>query len=451
MSTPVSSSPITLSGFNNIDFSSIVTALIAQARQPETTLQTQQQNLLGQSASLSTLSTKLSALDTAASALATPTSLSGTTVTSTDPSAVSLSSGSSTPPGTYDITVQALAHAQVTQSTSTPPDADTTVVASGGTLTIGGVGVTLTGDTTLQGLATAINNTANIGVTASVVRSSATSYSLVLTGNATGSASGFTITNGLTGGTGVTFGANAVEASDAQITVNNVTVTSSTNTFNDAVPGGTISVFHANPSETVSLTVNQSTSNAESLINAFVSAYNDLVSFAQSQADAANKNDGTSIGHDSVLRTVNTTLQQILGGANGADSTFQYLSAVGVGFTQTGQLTFDSSTFENAVNTGGLAHVQALLSGANGTSGVFQTVHDSIQTFTASDGLVTTAQTTDTQQAQQLGDQIAAFEARLKVQQQALQKEFTAADTAMAALNSQASSLNSLGGQYSLF
>jgi flagellar hook-associated protein 2 len=452
MSTPISSapSPVTLSGFNNIDFGSIVTAIMAQARQPETTMQTKQQNLLGQSARFSTLSTKLAALDSAASALATPISLSGTTVTSTDASAVGFTAGASTPLGTYDIKVQSLAHAQVTQS-SAAPDAGSTIVASGGTLTIGGVDVTLSGDTTLQGLADAINGTANIGASASVVRSSANSYSLVLTGKSTGVGSGFAISNGLTGGSGVTFGANAIEASDAQITVNTVTVTSASNTFSNAVPGATINVFQADPAKTVSVTVNQSTSSGEDLIASFVSAYNDLVAFSQGEATAANHNDPSSIGHDSVLRTVNATLQQVLGGANGADSTFQYLSAVGVGFTQTGQLTFNSAAFQDAVNTGGLAHVQALLSGTTATAGVFQTVHDSISSFTASDGLVTSAQLTDTQEAQRLGDQISAFEARLRIQQLALQKEFSAADQAMATLNSQASSLNSLGRQYGLF
>src|SRR5262249_35185352 len=147
--------PVTLSGFNNIDFGSIVTALMTQARAPENALKTQQQNLQAQSGNLSTLATKLSALDTAAAALAAPQSLSGTSVTSTSSSALTFSAGSGTPQGTYEIKIQSLAHAQVTETSSTAPDADSTVVATGGTLTIGGVDVTVSGDTTLQGLADA--------------------------------------------------------------------------------------------------------------------------------------------------------------------------------------------------------------------------------------------------------------------------------------------------------
>ena len=44
-----------------------------------------------------------------------------------------------------------------------------------------------------------------------------------------------------------------------------------------------------------------------------------------------------------------------------------------------------------------------------------------------------------------------ALEARLAVRQRALQLEYAAADAAMTQLNSQASSLGSLGSQYKLF
>ena len=64
------STPITFSGFNNIDFGSIITAIMGQARIPETLLKQHQQELKSQSANLSEFSTKLAALDSAAQALA---------------------------------------------------------------------------------------------------------------------------------------------------------------------------------------------------------------------------------------------------------------------------------------------------------------------------------------------------------------------------------------------
>ena len=61
--------------------------------------------------------------------------------------------GSRAGPGLYDVVVQELARAQVTASTSTTHDADTTVVATGGTLTIGSVAVIIDVPMTLKGLA----------------------------------------------------------------------------------------------------------------------------------------------------------------------------------------------------------------------------------------------------------------------------------------------------------
>ena len=358
------STPITLSGFNNIDFGSIIKAIMTQERRPATALQQRQTDLKSQSANFSTLSTKLAALDTAATALAGPTSLAGRSVSNTDSAAASFSATADTPLGTYDIVVQELARAQVTQSTSTAPDTDTTVVASGGTLTIGGVDVTLTGDTTLQGLADAINVTTDFPVTASVVQSTASTYKIVLTGKQTGATNGFTITNNLTGGTGVTFGGSSQTATDASITVNNVAATSSTNTFTNAVPGATITVQQKDAAKTVTATVNQDTTAGKELVATFVTAYNDLATFVQGQRSAANNNDTGSLGHDSALRTVDSALRQTIGGLNTADSTFQYLATVGIGFTRTGQLTFDGAEFDTAaVSTNGVTHLQNLFSG----------------------------------------------------------------------------------------
>jgi flagellar hook-associated protein 2 len=446
------STPITLSGFNNIDFGSIVTQLMARERLPEVVLQQQQTTLKSQVANLSELSTKLSALDSAATALAGASSLSGRSVSNSDTSAISVSAGATTPTGTFDIVVNELARAQVTASTSTVADADTTVVANAGTLTIGGVDVTLSGATTLQGLADAINGTSNIGVTASVSQSDATHYALVLTGNQTGSANAFTITNGLSGGSGVTFGSNAVAATDASITVNNVAVTSSTNTFSTAVPGADVTVQRKDPAKTITVTVNADTAAAKQAVGTFVTAYNDLAAFVQNQQTTANHKDAGSLGHDALLRSASQALRQTLGGANTADSTFQYLSAVGVGFSRTGELTFNAATFDQAASsTSGLAHVQSLFAGQGATPGLFDSVHDSLSIYNAADGLVAAAQTARTTRISALDGDIADFEARLAIRETSLRAEFAAADQAISALNSQTNSLTSLGSQYRLF
>lgn len=65
-------------------------------------------------------------------------------------------------------------------------------------------------------------------------------FRLVLTGINTGEANAFTVTSNLTGGTGVAFGANAVEAADAELTVNSLPVSSTSNTLENVIPGATV-------------------------------------------------------------------------------------------------------------------------------------------------------------------------------------------------------------------
>ena len=68
------SSPITLSGFNNIDFSSVLNALMAQERIPVTQLTTQQTALNNQKTFFTTFASKLASLESAVTALSAGTS-----------------------------------------------------------------------------------------------------------------------------------------------------------------------------------------------------------------------------------------------------------------------------------------------------------------------------------------------------------------------------------------
>jgi flagellar hook-associated protein 2 len=445
------STPITLSGFNNIDFNSIINALMQQASVPVTNLQTRQQTLTSQNSNYGTLATKLGTLETAAGKLDAVDSLAGTKVTNTNESAVSLTTSSTTPQGSYSVVVNALAQAQVTASTTTYADSDTTVVASGGSITIGGTTVTLTGDTTLQGLADAINATDDVPVTAAVVQSSPGAYELVLTGESTGTANAFTITNNLTGGAGITFGANAQEAADASATVNGLAITSSTNTIDSAIPGGTLTLAQADPGTTITLTVTQDTSNAKSLVQGFVDAYNDLQSFIASQRQAYMKGDSTSIANDGLLRGLSIGLRGLLGGSGGTDPTYTYLAQVGIGFDSTGDLSFDTGSFDTAATGSLLADVQKLFSGSDGTNGIFSSINDLLDGYVGSGGLVASQQNQITDQLQTISRQISDMQDQLDIQRQSLVQQYAAADTTISSLNNQASSLAGLQNQFSLF
>ena len=445
------SSPITFSGFNDIDFNTVLSALMTQASQPLTSLQSRQQALRLQIGSFDALNTRVSTLRSAADKLSTLSAVSTMAATSNN-AAVAVSAGPSAATAHYDVTVIELAREQVTVSSTSAADADTTTVTNGGTLTIGGVAVTVSGATTLQGLANAINQTDGIGVSASVVRVNESTYRLALTSSVSGAANAFTITSTL--GTGIQFADtdndgtsgdsaadNAVNALDASIVINNLTVTSSTNTFSEVVSGVTLTVTKKDPSTTVSVDVAPDGTALANKLEAFISAYNDTVSYLESQRVSAGNGDSTSIGRDPVLRQLRNDLRAELIGAHGSGA-FTRLSEIGVEFTRDGKLALDREVFNAAIQSDG-GEVRRFLAD---TGGAFPAIEAALDRYTNATGYFSTAKERLNRQVSLMDQQILAMQERLALQRDALQREFTEADAAMSRLKSQSGSLASLGG-----
>lgn len=451
-------SGVTLSGFNNIDFGSIVTALMKQASEPLTVLQTRQNAINSQIKAMASLGTRVSSLKTASDDLGDTNTFSAYNVTSGDGTAVTAKTGAGAVAGHYEIQVLELARAQVTATNSTTPDANTTVVASGGTLTIGGTGVTLAGNVTLTGLADAINKTAGISVRASVVRSATNAYRLVLTSSATGQAGAFTVTNAMTGGTGITFtdtnangtsgdstADNAVQATDASALVNNIAVQSTTNEFSEAIPGVTFTVLKKDPAATIGLDVAADASSLKTKVNAFIAAYNNLTTFLSDQNTSAAQGDTASIGHAPIMRQLRGEIRGLLMRTTGPASVSS-LSQAGVEFTQSGQLKLNDTVFTAAVKNHA-ADVQTLFTG---TSGVFALLGTALKSYSQTGGFLATTTDQMNSQVRSLDTQIASMQARLAQQKLALQLEFSATDSLMTSLKSQSASLSSISGSMSL-
>ncbi len=449
-------SPVTLSGFNNIDFNLILTSIMRQESQPLEALQSRQASLQSRANSFGLLATRVATLQSAAAKLARATDLASFKATSSDASAVSVSATSSAIAGRYDVVVNELARAQVTASNTVAPDADTTIVASGGSLSIGGVTVTLTGAVTLRQLADAINATSNPPARASVVQSGPSSYRLVLSAAATGVASAFTVTNSLTGGSGIAFtdtdsdgvsgddaADNAVQASNADLLVNNIQVTSSSNTIDSAIPGVTITAFKKNPAATVVVDVATDSTALKDKVKSFIGSYNDLVKFATDQAAAAGRGDQASIGRDPLLSQIRNQLRGTLTSEYTTSGAFTALAQVGIEFTRQGTLELNEATFSAvAANTTELAR---LFSGTTAMPGAFASLDTLLDTYAQSSGLLPGARKQLTDQASRLSDSIAKMQERLATRRAALQREFTAADAAISQLKNQSGSLASFG------
>ena len=439
------SSPITLSGFNNIDFSQVLTALMAQERIPVTQLTTQQTALNNQKTFFATFASKLAGLESAVDALTTANAFDGRSATVSDPTAATVQVGGTTPRGSYSIAVSSLARAQVTGTSSTHTDHDATIVASAGTLTIGGVAVTLTGDVTLDGLASAINSTPNIGVSASVVQNGG-NFQLVLTGQSTGAANSFAITNGLSGGAGVAFSAtNAQDASNAEGTVNGIAFSTPSNTVDGVIPLSTLQLSKtAAPTDPIVVTITGDRNSVKELINKVRLAYNEVVSFIDDQQLAAKEKNPASIGRDPLVRDLRSQLARVLNTERTVPGVFTAISQVGLGFTRTGQLEFNEAAFDAALDRDATG-VQNLFRGSGAVTGAFSDLSTTIAAYTSAGGFLPAAQTRLNNQVSRIGERIDDMELRLAARREALQREFTAADLAIKQLNNSLGQLGSLG------
>lgn len=457
-------SPITFGGFNNIDFSVVLNAIMQQERLPLTALETQRKTLEAQNSAFATFATRLGSLESAAETLANSTSLSRVSATASDPSAVGISAGSSTITGRYEVAVTELARAQVVASSSTYDSVDD-IVATSGVVSLARfsqppIEIAITGAMTLKDLAAAINNSPGAPVTASVVQVTPGQYRLVLTGRTTGSDNAFTVgfSTALSGGEGLTFtdtdndglsgdtDADSVQtARNAAATVNGLAVSTTTNVLTDVIPGVTLTLLKNGTTSIVDVTKD----NADALarVQKFADAYNDILSFVAEQTTAVNGGKA-GISRDPVVRGLRDGLRATLQDKYGVDE--KRLANIGVGFDRNGKIVIDKDLFTAALDSSPAA-VQELFGGTDGNGGAFGAVKTLIADYTKAGGLVADVRQRLDTQVSRIGNRLDVLEAQLAIRRAALQQEFIAADRAMSQLNAQGSSLSQLGGQYQLF
>ena len=181
---------ITFSGFNGIDFNTVINAIMQQASVPLTNLQTQQQKVQAQQSAYTQLGTQISKLEADTANLTSSEGFLEVAAKSSDTSVVTTSPGSGAISGHYDIAVTNAATSQVTTSTNNY-SASSTVAADGGSIsfTIGTTTTTpiqITASTTLAQLRDQIN-TQQSGVVASIVNTGS-GYKLVISSRSTGAA-----------------------------------------------------------------------------------------------------------------------------------------------------------------------------------------------------------------------------------------------------------------------
>ncbi|HEX4997697.1 MAG TPA: flagellar filament capping protein FliD [Terriglobia bacterium] len=449
---------VTLSGFNNIDFQSIVKIIIQAERQPIDRLQADQKTEQSRLTAYQNLTSALTRIEDAFAALKAPTAFGDLSAASSDSSILKVSATSAASRGTFSINVTSLARPQVTASAVRQFDDINADIIDGGAFSItqGGTttGIDLTGVTTLTQLRDAIN-AHQASVKAAIINDGSSldsptrPFRLVLTSASSGAAAGFTVDDQTSFGGGaagsvlnLSTDPTSGTALDTQLQYNGIPITSSSTTVSGAIPGLTLNVLKTGTSV---VTVDNDQTPLKSKLTEVVNAFNAFNDFVQAQSKLPAQGAARSpLSTDPLLRSLNRQLRNYLTSNQASSGSFRNLAALGFKVDQAGKLSIDNAILDRAL-TGNLDDVKAFFVDA---SGFAARVGDAIEGFNSS---IQSVESRVRETISSYGKRIAAMEGQLALREDSLTRQFAAADQAISQLNSQSNALNSLSSLYKLY
>ncbi|MBN8493888.1 MAG: flagellar filament capping protein FliD [Burkholderiales bacterium] len=466
---------------SGLDIESMITQLVAVERAPVTKLQTEASSLQTKLSTYGKLQSGMSALRDAAVALARGSTWGATTGSSSDASAVAVTTSSTTLPASYSIEVQRLASVQ---SNATGVYASADALVGEGTLRIelgawnadqssftpkaGATAVDISVGPPAESLAQLRDkiNASNSGVVASVL-TDASGARLVLRSAATGEMNGFRI--GVTDNDGNNFDgvglsalafdpsagiltmAQALAAANAAATLNGLSISSESNTLSNVLDGMTLTLGKVTTAP-VLVEAKPDTASMRKALDSFVTAYNDLnkLLLEQTKYDAASKSAGALQG-DSAAVSIRTQMRSLVGASSGASAMFSRLAEVGFDVQTDGSIKLDETKLANGLaNLGEMKKLFAnsdLLDTANdGIAVRLRKMADQVlgiegSISTRSEGLRKRLELNQDRQ-DMLEDRITMIEKRLRAQYTALDKQMASLSSLSNYVTQQLSALN---------
>lgn len=287
-------------------------------------------------------------------------------------SAFSATATTDAQPGNYTVEVTALAKSQ-SLSSAEFVDPDTTTIGTGTlTITINGASEDIEIDgtnNTLNGIASAINDNADLKANASVLYTG-TGYKLVITSQETGLENAMDISVVDTGDgdnedvlglsqlsyTGTALNLNEdQEADDAAFSLNGIAISRSSNTVTDLLEGVTLNLSGTNPGAPASLAISRDDDLIVEKVEEFVEKYNALQTLISDNTKFNPDNpsaNGILLG-DTSTRTIQNQIQSLFGQSIPGLESASVRSLADVGITtdkDTGQLTFDTTIFKQKLS-----------------------------------------------------------------------------------------------------
>jgi flagellar hook-associated protein 2 len=422
---------------NGIDVSSVVSEIQAAQSGQLTAWQNDLSTLQTQGTSITNINNDLSTLANAAQALSDPVgALTQLTASSSEPAIVSASAQNGAVAGNYNVVVNSLASSG-TLYTDAVANANSSVLPTGQTsgdlqLQIGGTGGTTadfqirSSNDTLTSLAASINTKSaadNLGITASVV-TDASGARLAIYSQASGTSGGLAVSSNTTN---LAF-EPPVGGTNAELTVNGIPYASTTNAITGAIPDVTLNLTSADPATPVQISVGPDTSGITNAVSNFVSAYNTVVSDINSEfALNPSTNQQGPLGSDNSLRILQSSLftdaSYATTDATSVSSGYNSLASLGITTNNDGTLSFDTSSFDNALAANPAA-VLNFFQNSN-SAGFANNFTTSLNGLTdPSTGVLNEDLTANQNQQTDLNTEITNFQTQLAAQQQQLDQVF---------------------------
>lgn len=358
-------SSFTVGGLSTgIDYNELIDKLIEVKRGPINILESKKTDYNDKISSYSDLSSKLSTLKSSVDKLKTERNFYVKNASVDDSTVIDASASGSASIGNYTIDITTLASEE--KEAHTGVAASSTVVNSSGSdkvfsYTYGSTttSITVADGTTLEQLKALINDdTNNPGITANIINDSVSgdNYRLILTGNDTGVDNTIVIDDASTtlDGTGGTVNFESTSftetktAANADFTVDGLQINRSSNSVSDVIEGVTFDLKKALSTGVISVAADND--QIKEQINAFVTAYNDVMEFLSTNMDYDEVTEtGGILSGEGTARNIQNQLRNIIsGGVSGLSGDISILAQIGITTdSETGNLLVDDTTLDD--------------------------------------------------------------------------------------------------------
>lgn len=225
------------------------------------------------------------------------------------------------------------------------------------------------------------------------------------------------------------------QGKDAIVRVDGAEFVRSSNNITDVIPNVTLSLTAAEAGTNVDLDITRDVAGATETAKKLVDSYNEIRTFFDEQRQL-----GAPLYGDSLFRGVVNSFTDALRTEVAGNETFTRPTLVGMVLNRNGALTFNETTFKDALNSKP-AEIEALF-GFTGLGGAFVAATDKVTSFGT--GTISTQLRSIDDDSSRLRLREEAARTRLEARRAALVTQFSQMEAVLSRLNAQGSALSGL-------